>query len=174
MFFIKGFIELLNAIVTAIERLLSIVNSGRKLLFLICIVSMGVSIFFMWQVSQSQEIIAQLVAPRIVRARGWCYEQQVRYDRRIVAIQFPVPPNLIKLGVGQNLSALVFQRRITDEEFDQLCKGLVNEISGYPAQLNLLRSDPMLAESLKKYHIELDKPIATQKPFTPPSIPSKQ
>jgi hypothetical protein len=162
---IDGFIALLNAIVSAIERLLGIVNSGRKLLFLTCIVSMVASIYLMWQVASSQELIAQLVAPRIVRARGWCYEQQVRYDRRIVAIQFPVNPELIKLGVSQNLAAVVFQRRVTDAEFDSLCNGLINEIYGYPGKLNLLRSNPAIGKVLEKYNSTLDHPIASPAPF---------
>jgi hypothetical protein len=165
---IDGLITLINAIVSAIERLLSVVNSGRKLLFLTCIVSMVVSIYLMWQVANSQELIAQLVSPRIVRARGWCYEQQVRYDRRIVAIQFPVNPDLIKLGVSQNLAAVVFQRRITDVEFDSLCSGLITEIYGYPAKLNLLRSNPAIGENLEHFHKTLDNPIAPTAPFSKP------
>lgn len=171
---IEGLIALLNAIVSAIERLLSVVNSGRKLLFLTCIVSIVVSIYLMWQVANSQELIAQLVSPRIIRARGWCYEQQVRYDRRIVAIQFPVNPELIKLGVSQNLAAVVFQRRITDVEFDSLCNGLINEIYGYPGKLNLLRSNPAIGKELQEYHNNLNNPIAQPVPFDKPKITNQK
>lgn len=166
---IEGIIALLNAIVSAVDRLLGIVDSGRKLLFLTCIVSLAVSIYLMWQVANSQELIAQLVSPRIVRARGWCYEQQVRYDRRIVAIQFPVTPELIELGVSQNLAAVVFQRRITDIEFDSLCNGLIGEIYGYPAKLNMLRSNPAIGKQLENYHSTLDNPIAPPTPFLSPA-----
>jgi len=171
---VEAIIALLNAIVSAVERLLSIVNSGRKLLFLTCIVSMVASVYLMWQVASSQELITQLVSPRIIRARGWCYEQQVRYDRRIVAIQFPVTPELIKLGVSQNLAAVVFQRRITDMEFDNLCNGLIGEIYGYPAKLNLLRSNPAISKQLENYHSTLENPIAPPTPFLSPSPKPKK
>jgi hypothetical protein len=174
MSIIDGVIALLNAIVSAVERLLSIVNSGRKLLFLICIVSMGVSIYLMWQVANSQELIAQLVSPHIVRARGWCYEQQVRYDRRIVAIQFPVNPDLVKLGVSQNLAAVVFQRQINDTEFDNLCNGLIGEIYAYPDKLNLLRSNPAIVKELEKYNTTLNSPVAQPAPFNKLQNPTQK
>ena len=105
------------------------------------------------------QVISEIISPRIERVGGFCYQQRVRLDSRIVAIQFPIPDYLIKQGVTQNLSALVIKETPSPEKFNALCKGLVDEILDPGVELNLLQSNPQWRVKLREFYENLDKPI---------------
>jgi hypothetical protein len=149
---------LIYAIINGIERLLSVVNSTRKLLFLACILLLFFSSFLGYQLVKSQEVLSEIMSPRIERVGGFCYQQRVRLDSRIVGIQFPIPDYLIDQGVSQNLSALVLKRNLTAKEFDKLCKGLIDEILDPGVELRLLQSNPEWKEKLQDFYKNLNRP----------------
>lgn len=151
--------SIINAVITAIEKLLNVVNSTRKLLFLACLSLLLFCGFLGYQLVRSQEVISEIISPRIERVGGFCYQQRVRLDSRIVAIQFPIPDYLIKQGVTQNLSALVIKETPSPEKFNALCKGLVDEILDPGVELNLLQSNPQWRVKLREFYENLDKPI---------------
>lgn len=150
---------ILNTIITAIERLLNVVNSTRKLLLLACLTMLFGLCFLTYQLSRSQEVISELISPRIERVGGWCYQQRIRLDSRIVAIQFPIPDALIKQGVEQNLSALVLRKSITPAEYDKLCNDLVEEILDPGVELSLLQSNPKWKQRLQDFYNGLNNPV---------------
>jgi hypothetical protein len=156
--------SLINSIISAIERLLTVVHSTRRLLFLVCLTLMLICCFLIYQLTRSQEVIGELISPRIERVGDWCYQQRVRLDSRIVAIQFPIPDYLIKLGVEQNVSALVVRKNLNPQEFSQLCKGLVDEILDPGVELRLLQSNPQWKQRLQEFYKDLDKPVHLQAP----------
>lgn len=156
--------SLIETIITAIERLLTVVHSTRRLLFLACLTLMLICCFLIYQLTQSQEVISELISPRIERVGDWCYQQRIRLDSRIVAIQFPVPDYLVKSGVEQNVSALVVRRNLNSQEFSQLCKGLVDEILDPGVELKLLQSNPQWKQRLQEFYKDLDKPVHLQAP----------
>lgn len=144
--------SLINSIISAIERLLNVVNSTRRLLFLACLSLLLVCLFLVYQLARSQEVISELISPRIERVGDWCYQQRIRLDSRIVAIQFPVPDTLIKLGVEQNVSALVLRKTLNAQEFNSLCKALVDEILDPGVELRLLQSNPQWKQRLQDFY----------------------
>jgi hypothetical protein len=148
--------EILNTIVTAIERLLTIVNSTRKLLFLACLIMLLGLMFLTYQLSRSQDVISELISPRIERVGGWCYQQKIRLDSRIVAIQFPVPDALVKKGVEQNVSAFLVRKSLSVPEYNELCKNLVEEILDPGVELNLLQSNPKWKQRLQEFYNNLN------------------
>jgi len=153
-------VELINAIVGGIERLLNTINSKRRVIllsFLVCLV-----IFFLlaYQLIHSQDVISEFIAPRIERVSGWCYQQRLVRGNRIVAIQFPIPDELIPKGVTQSLAAFVFTKPLTNSEFDRFCEVLVDEILDPETKIRLLRANPEWKERLKDYYKNLDNPTA--------------
>lgn len=150
--------EVVNGVISAIERLLNVVHSTRRLLFLACLSLLLVCLFLIYQLARSQELISELVSPRIERVGEFCYQQRVRLDSRIVGIQFPIPDYLIKQGVSQNVSALVIKTVPTQSEFNSLCKGLVQEILDPGVELRLLQSNPDWKQRLQEFYQSLDKP----------------
>lgn len=157
-------VDIINAVISAIERLLTAVNSKKRLLILSYLSLIVICGFLVFQLSRSQDIIAEFTSPRIEQVSGWCYQQKVRRNRRIVAIQFPVPEHLIEKGVLQNLTAFVFQEQITQSEFDELCSGLIDEIFDPQSKQKLLSSNPEWKKKLQDFYINLDGPIP-QKPI---------
>lgn len=150
--------SIINSVITAVERLLNVVNSTRRLLFLTCLSLLLVCLFLIYQLSRSQEVISELISPRIERVGDWCYQQRIRLDSRIVAIQFPVPDSLIKLGVEQNVSALLVRKTLNAQEFNTLCRGLVEEILDPGVELRLLQGNPQWKQRLQQFYDNLDKP----------------
>lgn len=150
--------SIINSVISAIERLLTVVNSTRKLLLLACLTLLLMLSFLVYQLAKSQELVSELVFPKIERVGGWCYQQRVRRDSRIVAIQFPVPENLLKLGVEQHVSALVVKKNLTSAEFNLLCVGLVEEILDPNVEFNLLQSNPKWKQKLQDFYKNLNNP----------------
>lgn len=165
----------LHAIVSSIEKLLNIVNSTRRLLFLGCLCLLFFSSFLAYQLVQSQELISEIISPKIERVGGFCYQQRIRLNSRIVAIQFPIPDYLIKQGVTQNLSALLVKDTPSTEEFNRLCKGLVDEILDPGVELNLLQSNPDWKKKLQDFYQNMDKPAPKilKESELKPTIPQK-
>ena len=120
--------------------------------------------FLTYQLTKSQDIISELISPRIERVSGWCYQQKIRLDSRIVAIQFPVPDALIKLGVEQNVSALLVRKNLSPAEYKALCDGLVEEILDPGVELNLLQSNPTWKARLQEFYNNLNN---SQQPPAP-------
>lgn len=159
-------IEIINTVISGIERLLVVVNSGRRLLFLSCLTLLVICSFLVYQLARSQDVIAEFTAPRIERVSGWCYQQRVRRDRRIAAIQFPIPQYLIEAGVTQNVVAFVFEKQVNQSEFDKLCSGLIDEVFDPQSKIKLLQSNPQWKKKLQDFYINLDNPIVQQPPLT--------
>lgn len=155
-------IQIIDAVVDAIERLLTAVNSKRRLLVLCCLSLIVICSYLVFELSRSQDVIAEFTAPRIERVSGWCYQQRIRRDRRIAAIQFPIPDYLIKLGITQNVVAFVFEKQITQEDFDKVCSGLIDEIFDPQSKIKLLQSNPQWKKRLQDFYINLDNPIAQE------------
>lgn len=155
-------VSIIDAIVSAIERLLSVINTKRELLVLFCLSLILFCGYLVFQISQSQDIISEFTAPRIERVSGWCYQQRIRRDRRIAAIQFPIPDYLIKLGVTQNVVAFVFDKQVTQTDFDKICSGLIDEIFDPQSKIKLLQSNPQWKKKLQDFYINLDNPIAQE------------
>lgn len=149
-------IEVINAVITGIERLLVVINSGRKLLFLCCLTLLIACTFLIYQLARSQDVIAEFTAPKIERVSGWCYQQRVRRDRRIVAMQFPLTDYLIKMGISQNVFAFVLEGKIKLSEFDQICASLIDEVLDPQSKLKLLQSNPQWKKKLQDYYLNLD------------------
>lgn len=152
-------IQLIDALINAIDRILVIVNSGRRLLFLFCLTLLFMCCFLVYQLARSQDIIAEFTSPRIEKVSGWCYQQRVRRDRRIVAIQFPIPDALVKLGVTQNVVAFVFEKQIEQAQFDQICNGLTDEILNPQSKIKLLQSNPQWKSKIQDFYKNMDNPV---------------
>lgn len=153
-------VELINAIVGGIERLLNTINSKRRVILLSFLVCLVIVFLLAYQLIQSQDVISEFTTPRIERVSGWCYQQRLVRGNRIVAIQFPIPDELIPKGVTQSLAAFVFTKALTNSEFDRFCDALVNEILDPETKVRLLRANPEWKERLKEYYKNLDNPIA--------------
>lgn len=155
-------IPIIDAVVHAIERLLNAVNTKRRLLVLVCLALIVICGYLVFELSRSQDIISEFTAPRIERVSGWCYQQRIRRDRRIAAIQFPIPDYLIKLGVSQNVVAFVFEKQVTQTDFDKICSGLIDEIFDPQSKIKLLQSNPQWKKKLQDFYINLDSPVAQE------------
>lgn len=159
----KNTMSLLDRIVNVIDRLLSIVNSWQRLLVLAALIALGFSAVLLYRIAENDQVTAEVGAPQIERVSGLCYQQRVRSDRRIVAIQFPIPDDLAALGVKQNLVALVFQGKIDQERFDRLCKGLLNEIS--ELRIEQFYGNPELQKKMQQFYRDLDVSPTDAKPI---------
>lgn len=148
-------LKFLDEIVAAIDKLLTIVNSWQRVLLLAALIALAFSAGILYKVVESDQITAEVGAPQIERVSGLCYQQRVRSDRRIVAIQFPIPDYLVELGVKQNLVALVFRGQIDQPKFDKLCSGLLLEIS--QLRINQFYADPNLQRKMQQFYLNLDK-----------------
>jgi len=155
-------VEIINALVGGVEKLLNVVNSKRRLLFLACLTLLAICTLLAYQLVLSQEVISEFTSPRIERVSGWCYQQRIRRDRRIVAIQFPIPDLLIPKGITQSLVAFVFTKPINQLQFDELCNSLINEVFDPQPKLKLLRSNPEWKVRLQDFYRNLDSPIAQE------------
>lgn len=146
--------KIIEALGYAFERVLHSINSAQKLGVVIVLTLLFSCFFLVYQLSQSNELIASIIEPRIERVGGVCYQQQVR-GRRLVAIQFPVPDSAIKLGVEQNLSAYLIDSKIKDIQFTALCNDLVNMILDPSIEVDLM--NPRWKKQLQEYYNNLDK-----------------
>lgn len=129
------------------------------------LVMLAICAYLTYQLAHSQDLINEFRSSRIERVSGWCYQQltpSIRGDRRKVAIQFPVPEKLIKLGIKENISALVFQEAIDAQQFDLLCSELVNEVLNPNPKIKLIQSNPEWRKRLHDFYINLDDPTAQE------------
>lgn len=150
--------EIFNGIVSILDKLLNIVNSWRRLLILAALMPLTIAALFLYKVVTEGEVAAEVGSPQIERVSGWCYQQRVRSDRRIVAAQFPIPDYLVELGVKQNLAALVIIGKVDQNRFDQLCNGLLAEIS--QPRIRQFEHNPGLQKTLQQFYRDLDNPEA--------------
>ena len=166
--------ELIGVIVAAIERLLIVLNTDRKIFTLILLILVLIVCYLGYQITHNEDIIGEFTAPRIERISGWCYQQvtpSLMGDRRLIGIQFPVPKNLVKLGVKENITAFVLDPdRKTLTEFDRICSELVNEILDPQTKINLIRSNPEWKKKLQDFYKNLDMPVVKQ-PLTNTKAP---
>lgn len=146
-----------NVILQALEKLLTIINSTRRLLFLGILTLLFFTGFLAHQLLQSQELISEIMSPNIERVGGYCYQQRIRLNARIVGIQFPIPEALLREGVTQNLSALLLSDEPDQAKFNRLCKGLIDEILDPGVELDLLKSNPEWQQRLLDFYRGLDK-----------------
>lgn len=145
-----------------IERLLTVVNSTKKLMILIILALLGAVIFLTYQVIVTQEVINEFSAPRVERIGSVCYQQRVRRLNRIIAIQFPITPKLIELGVEQNLSGFVISKIPTTKVFNEICSALVDIILDPEIETQLLQNNPQWKKRLQEYYQGLDKDHSVQ------------
>lgn len=148
--------ELINTIVSAIERLLQTVNSAKKFLSLVSLSILLTSLFFSYQLLGSPDFLQYFIGGKIERVSGWCYQQKIRNDRRIVGIQFPIPNEVQSLQVIQNLAALVFTGPSPAYgDFTKMCDSLVADIIYGTRRFEL--QDPQRQKRLQEYYKSLDR-----------------
>jgi len=153
-------IEIINAVIHGIERLLNVVNSRSRVLLLSFLVFLVIVFLLAYQLIQSQDVISEFTTPRIERVSGWCYQQRFIRNERIVAVQFPIPDELIPKGVIQSLAAFVLTKPVPELEFDRFCDALVDEILDPESKVRLLRANPEWKVKIQEYYKNLDDPIA--------------
>ncbi len=153
-------VEIIDAVIGGIERLLNAVNSKRRVLLLTFLMLLAIIFLLAYQLIHSQDVISEFTTPRIERVSGWCYQQRVVRGKRIVAVQFSIPDELISKGVTQSLAAFVFTKPVNELEFDRFCDSLIDEIFDPEPKIKLLRSRPEWKERLKEYYKNLYDPIA--------------
>jgi hypothetical protein len=177
---------IIESIGIAFERVLNAVDSAKKLLVLVTLFFLISSSYLVYRLSRSQELIASLIEPRIEYISGPCYFQSLRggaNSYKAVAIQFPLPDDLVKLGVTQSVSALLVRKDLSPTEFSNLCTKLVREILDPSVKSQLLKQSPDAKQwerRLQKFYRELEGlPSPTRlsplspvlKPLPAPSIP---
>lgn len=164
--------DIIDGIVGGLDRLLSIVNSWQRLLIVAALIALAFAAGILYKIVESNQITAEVGAPQIERVSGLCYQQRVRSDRRIVAIQFPIPDELVAMGVRQNLVALVFKGQIDQERFDRLCVALQAEISR--VRINQLYTNPGLQQKMQDFYRQLDVSPNNANPVKKSDIDNKQ
>ena len=155
---VKGIIDLINAIVAAFERLLLAVNTTQKFFVFTTIILMTTCLWFVYRISISEEILSEFTTAKIERV-DTCYQQSVRLNRRIIAIQYPIPDYLIEQGAVQILSAVVIKEYPTVKQFNALCQGLVAEISKPENDARFFQFNPELKKKRQEFYLNLDKPV---------------
>jgi hypothetical protein len=172
--------QIIEAIGRAFERIVNTVDSAKKLLVVVTLCFLVSSFYLVYRLSKSQELIASVVEPRIEYISGPCYFQSIRGSYKAVAIQFPLPDDLVKLGVIQSVSALLVRKDLSPTEFSNLCTKLVREILDPSVKSQLLKQSPDAKQwerRLQEFYRELDHlPSPTMlspvlKPLRSPSIP---
>jgi hypothetical protein len=154
---IHSIVELLNAIVSAFERLLAAINTRKKFFVFF---SLSLFCLLLWLIyPASQEISSEFTTTRIERV-DTCYQQSVRLNRRIIAVQYPIPDDLVKQGAVQVLSAVVIKDYPTIERFNALCQGLIRELSNRENDIRWFQYNPALKEKVQEFYKDLDKPSA--------------
>ncbi|PZO92996.1 MAG: hypothetical protein DI617_09235 [Streptococcus pyogenes] len=153
----KAIIELLNGLLTVFERLFSVVNTTKKFLFFTVLILVGACIWLLYQASLTDEILSEFTTARIERV-DTCYQQSVRLKRRIVAVQYPIPDSLVKLGATQVLSAVVIKDYPDIDRFNGLCEGLIQVVSDPENDLRWFQYNPELKKKLQDFYLNLDKP----------------
>jgi len=153
----KAIIEVLNAIVAAFERLLLAVNTTRKFFLFTTIILLSACLWLVYKASVTEEILSEFTTARIERV-DTCYQQSVRLKRRIVAVQYPIPDSLVKLGATQILSAIVIKDYPDTNRFNALCQGLIQEVSDPANNIRWFQYNPGLKKRLQEFYLNLDKP----------------
>lgn len=153
----KAIIEIINAVVTIFERLLLAINTTRKFFLFTTLVFISVCLWLISQPSITEQILTEFTTTRIERV-DTCYQQSVRLNRRIVAIQYPIPDSLVQLGATQILSAIVIKDYPDLQKFNALCQGLVTEISRPENDTRFFQFNPGLKKRLQEFYLNLDKP----------------
>lgn len=160
--------KIIEAVAAAIERILHSINSAQKMGVIVTLTLLFACLYLLYQLSQSQELVASIIEPRIEKVGGYCYQQQIR-GRRLIAIQFPIEKDMIALGVEQNLSAFLLSSDTKNIQFNKLCDGLVTSILDPAAEAGLLFGNPQWKKDLQEYYRSLDKPVTDAVPIlTPP------
>lgn len=143
---------MIETFITALEKLLNVVNSKQRLIVLVIVTLLFSTVFLAYNYLQTQEVINELSSPRVERVTDMCYQQRIRRTTRIVGVQFPLPEYLIERGVEQNLSALVIPKEITLKEFQFLCTSLINEILDPKVEMGLLQRNPEWKRKLQEFY----------------------
>lgn len=155
----------ITSAVNGIDKLLTVVNSAKKLLFLTCLMSLtGVS-FLSYKLIQNQELLNEVLAPKIERVGGrWCYQQRRGglSSSRFIGIQFPVSNELARKGVEQDLTGFIVNKKPSLAEFNELCNDLVQEVLSIERQEFLLQHYPESKQKLYDYYKNLQVDSAKQ------------
>lgn len=161
--------EIITSTVNGIDKLLTVVNSTKKLLILGCLVSLtGVS-FLGHKLIESNSIVDSFAKSKIERVGGnWCYQRKkggVTKSREI-GIQFPISKELQALGVAQSMTGFVVDKEPTLSEFHEICDLLVQEVMSERRQDYLLKHYPESKQKMIEYFRKLealDKKTASAK-----------
>lgn len=151
--------EVITTAVNGIERLLTVVNSTRKLLILTCLLLLAGSTYLGYKLIKTNAIVDSFASPKIERVGGrWCYQikRGGATKSREIGIQFPLSDKLAKLDIEQNMTALVINREPTLSEFNTLCDLLVQEVLNPERQDFLLRHYPESRQRLLDYYKSLE------------------
>ena len=156
----EGVMEnMINSTVNGIDKLLTVVNSGRKLFFLTCLVSLTGFSYLTYELIKDKAIIDSIVAPKIERVGGrWCYQRKRGgiTQSRVIGIQFPLSKELESLGVEQNMTGFIVTKEPSYAEFNHLCDQLVKEVLSPERQDFLLRQYPESKQKLLDYFRRLE------------------
>lgn len=154
--------EIITSAVNGIDKLLTVVNSTRKLLFLASLLLLTGSSYLGYKLIQSNAIVESFSSSRIERVGGrWCYQRKRggATKTREIGIQFPLSEKLAKMGIEQNMTGLVINREPTLAEFNTICDQLVQEVLSPERQDFLLRQYPESRQKLLDYYKSLEQVI---------------
>lgn len=154
--------EIITSAVTGIEKLLTVVNSTRKLLILSSLSLLAGSTFLGYKLIQSNAIVESFSSAKIERVGGrWCYQRKRGgvTKAREIGIQFPLSEKLDKMGIEQNMTGFVINREPTLTEFNAICDKLVQEVLSPERQDFLLRHYPESRQKLLDYYKSLEQVI---------------
>ena len=152
--------DLVNSVVVSIEKLLTIVNTTKKLLILIALTMIVGFSLLGYRLIFANSIIETMSPGRIERVGGrWCYQRKRGglTTSRIVGIQFPFDKSLSQMGVEESLTAFVLGKEPSLAEFNVLCDRLVVEVLSVERQEFLYNSYPESKQKLYEYFQRLEK-----------------
>lgn len=152
--------EVITTAVNGIDKLLTVVNSTKKLLILTSLLLLSGSTYLGYKLIKTNAIIDSFSSPKIERVGGrWCYQRKRggATKAREIGIQFPLSDKLAKLGVEQNMTGLVMSREPTLTEFNTICDQLVQEVLSPERQDFLLRHYPESRQKLLDYYKTLEE-----------------
>lgn len=152
--------DFVASVVGNIEKMLSIVNTTKKLLILIALTMiLGFSLLG-YRLIITNSIVESFSPGRIERVGGrWCYQRKRGgiTSSRIVGIQFPFDKSLGLMGVEESVTAFVLTKEPTLAEFNTLCDRLVLEVLSVERQEFLYGSYPESKQRLYEYFQRLEK-----------------
>lgn len=152
--------DIVNSIVVSIEKMLTIVNTTKKLLILIALTAiLGFSLLG-YRLIITNSIVESFSPGRIERVGGrWCYQRKRGglTTSRVVGIQFPFDQSLGLMGVEESITAFVLTKEPTLAEFNTLCDRLVQEVLSVERQEFLYGSYPESKQKLYEYFQRLEK-----------------